>query len=442
MSSPLATTDDAARTALAEARSSALPGPDTRAGGAAEWISPARPLTAGATPDLDHVLRHALAALPGADGRLRPAPSAGALHPVNAHILAGRAGSLPAGRHAYDPLTHRAHPRGPAPADAPARTLVVLTVTARRTVSHYGHRALPLLLLDAGHAAAALARAGADEVCLDADGALLAAAAGLPDPAHSGRTWPGTEPQHPLAVLGIGPAAGRLDDDLRRWAACGLGPPPGARAGADDVTPVLARTRRALEELAANGAPAQAWTPAGVRLGRPPTSRRSAPPPLRGVPAPEELAHVLARAAEACPYGGPRWCVAVGGPRPALLELARDGDGAPLEHGRSPALRTLASGDARPALARWAAGQAWMAAAGAVLLAHGCPRDADAARIRRDHLAAGYATGLAQYAATELGVASRPVGSWQQADLGAALGGAHGRDWIVHGLVMGRDDHQ
>ncbi|OEJ57363.1 hypothetical protein BGM19_04620 [Streptomyces agglomeratus] len=439
------TTDQAARTSLAMARSGAVPGPETPAGRAAVWTSPAQPLTVGAgRPDLDHVLRHSLAAPEGTNGRLRPAPSAGALHPVNAHLLMGPGGPLPAGRYAYDPLTHRAHPRGAAPGDVPDGTLVVLTVHARRTVSHYGHRALPLLLLDAGHAAAALARAGAAAVCLDADGALLSAAAGLPRSVRWRRTWPGTEPQHPLAAVALGPAADHAEHALRRWAAWGPGPPPRPEPAAGRVSPVLAQTWRALDDMTSAAARPGEWTPTRAHLAtQPPPSRRSAPPPLRGAPAPEVLARVLARAADASPPGGPKWCAAVGGPRPALLELARDGaaDGA-REHGRGPALRRLASGDARPTLAVWAAGQAWIADAGAVLLAYGCPEAADAGRVRREHLAAGYAAGLAQYAATELGLASRPVGSWQQADLGAALGAPPGRDWIVHGLAMGRDDHQ
>ncbi|MBT2489680.1 hypothetical protein J7E96_14385 [Streptomyces sp. ISL-96] len=448
MTSPMSSpprTDGAARTSLATARSGAAPGPDTPAGrAAAVWTSPPQPLTAGTAPDLDHLLRYSLAALEGANGRLRPAPSAGALHPVNAHLLVGGAGALPAGRYAYDALTHRAHRRGPAPGDPPDGTLVVLTVSARRTVSHYGHRALPLLLLDTGHAAAALAQAGAAQVCLDADGALLAAAAGLPDPGHWRQTWPGTEPQHALAAVALGPAAGRAEHALTRWAACGLGQPPQAEPAAAEVPPVLTRTWHALEDMTTVAAGPGEWTPTAERVSaRTLMSRRSAPPPLRGAPAREDVARVLARAAGASLSGGPRWCVAVGGARPALFELARDGgEGRAPEHGRGPALRLLASGDARPTLAAWAAGQAWIAEAGAVLLAYGCPPDADAGRIRRDHLTAGYAVGLAQCAAAELGLVSRPVGSWQQADLGAALGGAHGRDWIVHGLVMGRDDHQ
>ncbi|NEB84385.1 nitroreductase, partial [Streptomyces anulatus] len=102
--------------------------------------------------DLDRVLRLSLAVPSGTPGRLRPVPSAGALHPVRAHLLTGPGCSLPPGRYAYDPRAHRAHPRGPAPDGIPPGALVVLTVTASRTVAHYGHRAWPLLLLDTGHA--------------------------------------------------------------------------------------------------------------------------------------------------------------------------------------------------------------------------------------------------------------------------------------------------
>ncbi|TWF83688.1 nitroreductase family protein [Streptomyces capillispiralis] len=121
------------------------------------------------------------------------------------------------------------------------------------------------------------------------------------------------------------------------------------------------------------------------------------------------------------------WCAAVGGARPGLVEPAGDGT--------SP--RRRASGEARPTLAAWAAGQAWIADAGAVLLAHGCPADAGAPLIRRTHLRAGFAVHLAHLTARRHGLAARPVGSWQQADLGAALGAPPGRDWIVHGLALG-----
>ncbi|OEV18850.1 nitroreductase, partial [Streptomyces nanshensis] len=167
------------RRALAEARSPRVPRtvpyvPER----AFPWGGPGLPLDGpGGAVDLDRALRLSLAAPREAGGRLRPVPSAGALHPVRAHLLIGPGCSLPPGRYAYDPRTHRAHPRGPAPAGAPPGAVAVLTVVASRTVAHYGHRAWPLLLLDAGHAAAALALAAAPggvRVSLDADGAELA----------------------------------------------------------------------------------------------------------------------------------------------------------------------------------------------------------------------------------------------------------------------------
>jgi nitroreductase len=134
---------------------------------------------------------------------------------------------------------------------------------------------------------------------------------------------------------------------------------------------------------------------------------------------------VLAPAVDAS-AGELSWCAAVGEPQPQLVELAPEGT-----------LRRLAAGEARPTLAAWAAGQAWIAEAGALLLGYGCPTHAEAAQIRRAHLRAGFAVHLAHVAAARQGLAARPVGSWQQADLGAALGAAPGKDWIVHGLALG-----
>ncbi|QNE74272.1 nitroreductase [Streptomyces finlayi] len=430
------TTEDPARTALALARSGAPPGPDTPAGPFARWTARAVPLTTRTAPDLDHVLRHSLAVTPTGpgSGRLRPAPSAGGLNPVDAHLLVGTSGALPPGRYAYDAVRHRVHRRGPAPADPPDGTLVVLTVDARRTVSHYGHRALPLLLLDAGHAVAALMSAGAVSMSLDTDGALLSAAAGLPGPARWQRTWPGTTPRHPLAAVAIGPAAPDPGEALARWASCPPGAAPRPEPGAGEASAQLERIWCALDAAAPAAGPGE-WTtsaarvPDGILM-----SRRSAPPPPRGTPSPEALTQVLARAAGALTTGL-RWCVATGGAHPGLLHLAPAGN-----RPDRPALHLLASGEARPTLAAWAAGQGWIAEAGAVLLAYGCPQDADAQRIRRDHLAAGYAIGLAQLRSAQLDLTSRPVGSWQGADLGAALAGPPGHDWIVHGLALGRGD--
>ncbi|MFD3790929.1 nitroreductase [Streptomyces cyaneofuscatus] len=392
------------------------------------WGEPGlHPAGAGGGVDLDRVLRLSLAAPRNAAGRLRPVASAGALHPVRAHLLVGPGCSLPPGRYAYDPRAHRAHPRGRAPADAPPGAVVVLTVTAARTVAHYGHRAWPLLLLDAGHAAAAVALAAAPgdvRVSLDADGEELAAAAGLPRAADRQTRRPGVEPELPLAAVWLPPADGSVPSTapLTAWAAlpCAVAPLP--QPGAD-IAPSreLAAARHLLTYLAAGtGAtwhPAARPAPVTDETLR---TRRSAPPSdLTHPPAPDLLARVLATAESARP-DGPAWAAAVGGDAPGLLTTAG----------------LLASGDARPTLAHWAAGQRWIGTAGAVLAAHGCPADAPPSLIRGSHLAAGYAAGAAQAHATALGLRSRPIGSWQRADLGAALGDAPGHDWIVHGLAL------
>ncbi|PZT71371.1 SagB/ThcOx family dehydrogenase [Streptomyces sp. SW4] len=359
--------------ALARARSPERPGPDTPAGTAVRpWPGPPRPLPSArpADLDLDALLRLSLAAS-DASGRLRPAPSAGALHPVDTALVVGAGCSLPPGRYGYDPLRHRVHHLGPPPAEAPPGVTAELTVTARRTRSHYGHRAWPLLLLDTGHAAAAL---------------YLAA-----------------------RVLGTGAPEARLDGLTGTPLAAVRVPPPGEQG----------HRRPADEPARGPSGP----TPAPADL----LARRSAPPPLPGTPSHEALRAVLATAEHAAAGGPLRWSAAVGPPAPGLLALAPGGT----------ALRRYATGEARPALAAWAAGQAWIADAGAVLLAHGCPSDADAAHIRRAHLRAGFAVHLAQVTALRHGLAARPVGSWQQADLGAALGAPPGRDWIVHALALG-----
>jgi nitroreductase len=346
-------------TALARARTPEKPGPDTPAGPAVRpWPGPALPLPEAGPGQLDlgRLLSLSLAASDRA-GRLRPTPSAGALHPVDTRLVVGADCPLPPGRYGYDPLRHRVHRLGAAPDDTPPGATVELSATAQRTISHYGHRAWPLILLDTGHAAAAL---------------TLAAGS-----------------------LGIRPTAldldGRAEEPL---AAVHFAPPETAQPTVDAPTPSDLLTRR------------------------------SAEPRLRGTPPQEVLRSVLAAAeANARELG---WCAAVGEPEPALVELGSGGT-----------LRRLAAGEARPTLAAWAAGQAWIAEAGAVLLGYGCPSDTEAPQIRRAHLRAGFAVHMAHVTAGRHGLAGRPVGAWQQADLGAALGAAPGRDWIVHGLALG-----
>ncbi|WP_432077707.1 nitroreductase [Streptomyces sp. YPW6] len=432
---------DLLRTALADARSPRVPRlspyvPERPS----PWIGPvaANAGEPGRGIDLDRVLRLSLAAPAGTPGRLRPVPSAGALHPVRAHLLLGPGCSLPSGRYAYDPRTHRAHRRGPAPDGAPPGALVVLTAAASRTVAHYGHRAWPLLLLDTGHAVAALALAGAATadvlVSLDADGALLSAAAGLPGAPDWQDVWPGTEPELPLAAVRLTAPGGPVGSAsaLRAWAALPRASAPAPRPGADTAPPrELAHARHLLHHIAgAPRRPGGTWHPArrpGQVTDEVLAARRSAPPEdLNRPPGKEPLARILAAARSVRPEG-PAWTLAVGGATPALYTAVPGG----------PGLGVRAVGDARPTLARWAAGQRWIGAAGAVLLAHGCPDDAPRATVRAGHLVAGYAAGAAQAHATALGLRSRPIGSWQQADLGAALGGPPGRDPIVHGLALG-----
>ncbi len=384
--------------ALARARSPEPPGPDTPAGGAVRaWPGPPCPLPPAdpAVLDLGALLRHSLCAADDS-GRLRPVSSAGALHPVDAELHVGPGCSLPPGRYGYDPLRHRAHRLGPQPEGTPPGVTAELSVTVRRTVSHYGHRAWPLLLLDTGHAAAALflaARAlGTHEPEVRLDGLA----------------------ESPLAVVHV--------------------PPPGGRGGS-------AHQERGRGQAHQDGGARVLDPPGGPATPAELLARRSTPPPLRGAPSQDALLAVLTTAeragtgasrealtAAARPCGGDLgWCAAVGPPRPALVALSADGT----------TLRRQAAGEARPTLAAWAAGQAWLADAGAVLLAHGCPADADTTRIRRTHLLAGFAVHLAHVTALRRGLAARPVGSWQQADLGAALGATPGRDWVVHGLALG-----
>ncbi|WP_254406342.1 SagB/ThcOx family dehydrogenase [Streptomyces sp. AC627_RSS907] len=360
--------------ALARARSPERPGPDTPAGTPVRaW--PERPLPiprAGpAELDLAALLRLSLAAS-DASGRLRPAPSAGALHPVDAELVVGAGCSLPPGRYGYDPLRHRVHHVGLPSDDTPPGMTAELSVTARRSMSHYGHRAWPLLLLDTGHAAAALFLAA------------RALGAGTPEARLDGRT------ENPLAVVRVPPPEVQSPT------------PPADGPGIPEPS---------------GGPP----TPAEL------LARRSTTPPLPGAPSREALRAVLATAEGADAGHLLRWCAAVGPPRPGLVQLAPDGT----------TLRRYAAGEARPTLAAWAAGQAWIADAGAVLLAYGCPADADTAHIRRAHLRAGFAVHLAHVTARRHGLAARPVGSWQQADLGAALGAAPDRDWVVHALALG-----
>ncbi|MEU5976868.1 nitroreductase [Streptomyces sp. NPDC047315] len=400
--------------ALLRARSNEAPGPDLphRPAAGPELRGLPVPLA------LDPLLRHSLAG-----GRLRPVPSAGALHPVRVRLLAGTGSGVPPGQYAYDPRTHRLHPLGPPPRPAPPGTFAILGVAPEATVAHYRHRAWPLTLLDAGHAVAALVAAGAYAYSLD-----LAADGVPPAPAQrDGGVVRETAGAVPLAVVRL-TRTGILSSWPRRSAPDRAGTAPDA---ADDHHPDLAQARHALSLVAAAGSRNGTWRTAPPRASRAVILRRRSAPlaTLATADRPDDtaLGHVLA-AARAAAAGGPRWYVAVGGDRPGLL-AARTKAAA--------GLRTVATGPVLPTLAAWAAGQGWLAGTGAVLLAVGCPTGAPPARVRRDHLLAGYGVGHAQLAATALGLSARPVGSWQCADLGAAVGGPTGDGWVLHALALG-----
>jgi len=101
----------------------------------------------------------------GSDG-LRTAPSAGALYPLEIHLVAGEVSGLAPGVYRYDPERHglRQQVEGDLRealaekaleqswvADAPA--LLVITAVVQRTARKYGSRAERYVLIEAGHAA-------------------------------------------------------------------------------------------------------------------------------------------------------------------------------------------------------------------------------------------------------------------------------------------------
>jgi SagB-type dehydrogenase family enzyme len=120
-------------------------------------------------PDIAALLRLALG--PTEDGARRPgpprraSPSAGALYPLEAYLVALRCESLPANVYHYDPSRHALAPVAPCPsrdvlarlvmaddAVATAAAALVLTGVFGRTTSKYGERGYRFVLLEAGHA--------------------------------------------------------------------------------------------------------------------------------------------------------------------------------------------------------------------------------------------------------------------------------------------------
>jgi SagB-type dehydrogenase family enzyme len=144
-----------------------------------------------------------------ADGR-RTAPSAGALYPLELHLLAGRVDGLPAGRYRYDPVRHGLTPaaagdRGAAIAAAAlgqdwisqAAALVIVTAIEQRTTRKYGPRGTRYVHMEVGHAS--------QNLLLQATAlGLVATVVGAFDDDELARLLDLTAEERPLAILAVG----------------------------------------------------------------------------------------------------------------------------------------------------------------------------------------------------------------------------------------------
>lgn len=95
----------------------------------------------------------------------RTAPSAGALYPLELHLVSGQVEGLPAGGYRYDPVRHALEAEIPGDlrhaiaeaalhqdwiAQAPA--IVVVSAVNARTTAKYGRRGIRYAYMEAGHA--------------------------------------------------------------------------------------------------------------------------------------------------------------------------------------------------------------------------------------------------------------------------------------------------
>jgi SagB-type dehydrogenase family enzyme len=143
-------------------------------------------------------------------GGFRTAPSAGALYPLELHLLAGDVEGLPPGHYRYEPaqralkavhagdmrhLVAKAALKQEWIAEAPA--IVVVTAIDSRTTGKYGPRGVRYVHMEVGHASQNLL---IEAVALGLGGAVV----GAFDDADLKRLLrlPGEE--HPLAILPVG----------------------------------------------------------------------------------------------------------------------------------------------------------------------------------------------------------------------------------------------
>lgn len=145
----------------------------------------------------------------------RTAPSAGALYPLELHLVAGDVEGLPAGSYRYDPARHAltATIRGDLRdavaqaalnqrwiAGAPA--LVVISAVEARTTAKYGRRGIRYVHMEVGHASQNLLL---QAVALG----LAAAVVGAFDDGDLKRVLQLPGEERPLAILPVGHAPGR-----------------------------------------------------------------------------------------------------------------------------------------------------------------------------------------------------------------------------------------
>lgn len=140
----------------------------------------------------------------------RTAPSAGALYPLELHLLAGQVEDLPAGSYRYDPARHLLQREKSGDmrqavvaialqqewmAEAPA--MVVISAVDARTRKKYGNRGARYVLMEVGHAAQNLLL---QAVALDLAGATVGA---FEDKRLHELLGLGDE-EHPLIILPVG----------------------------------------------------------------------------------------------------------------------------------------------------------------------------------------------------------------------------------------------
>ena len=142
----------------------------------------------------------------------RTAPSAGALYPLELHLVAGDVEGLPAGSYRYDPARHsltatiqgdlrhavaRAASNQQWIAGAPA--VVVISAIESRTTAKYGHRGIRYVHMEVGHASQNLLL---QAVALELAGAIV----GAFDDGGLKRLLQLPGEEHPLAILPVGHA--------------------------------------------------------------------------------------------------------------------------------------------------------------------------------------------------------------------------------------------